>query len=79
MKNKRKKSTVFIEITNGKISIDKKIFWINIFHYFCIVRAGATGFDSLQSLIVSTPSIVWGLVNRNTQTTNGNNSYALAA
>ncbi len=52
---------------------------INYFHYFCRVRTGATGFDSLQNLIVSTSSIVWGLVNRNTQTTNGNNSYALAA
>ena len=40
---------------------------------------GMTGFDILQDLIVSTPSFVWGLVNRNTQTTNGNNSYALAA
>lgn len=42
-------------------------------------QKGVTGFDSRQSLIVSTSRIVWALVNRNTQTTNGNNSYALAA
>ena len=47
--------------------------------YLCTCQTGATGFDSLQSLIVSTSSIVWWLVNINTQTTNGNNSYALAA
>lgn len=43
------------------------------------MKKGVTGFDSRQSLIVSTSRIVWSLVNRNTQTTNGNNSYALAA
>ncbi len=42
-------------------------------------RPGATGFDSRQSLIVSTPSFVWWLVNLNARTTNGDNSYALAA
>lgn len=40
---------------------------------------GMTGFDSRQSLIVSTSSIVWELVNINTQNSNGDNSYALAA
>ncbi len=40
---------------------------------------GLTGFDSRQSLIVSMPSVVRELVNINFQTTNGNNSYALAA
>lgn len=42
-------------------------------------RPGATGFDSRQSLIVSTPSFVRWLVNLNARTTNGDNSYALAA
>ena len=37
------------------------------------------GFDSRQSLIVSTPSAVWRLVNPDAQDSNGNNSYALAA
>jgi len=59
--------------------LQEKFSRINNFNYFCHVRTGATGFDSLQSRFVSTSSIVWGLVNRNTQTTNGNNSYALAA
>lgn len=40
---------------------------------------GLTGFDSRQSLMVSTPSVVWALVKLNARITNGNNSYALAA
>lgn len=40
---------------------------------------GLTGFDSRQSLTVSTSSAGWRLVNPDAQTTNGNNSYALAA
>jgi len=40
---------------------------------------GVPGFDSRQSLIVSTPSAVRQLVNIDARTTNGNNSYALAA
>ena len=40
---------------------------------------GVPGFDSRQSLIVSTPSAVWRLVNPDAQNSNGNNSYALAA
>ena len=40
---------------------------------------GTTGFDSRQSLTVSTPSVVRRLVKMNVHTTNGNNSYALAA
>ena len=43
------------------------------------INSGTTGFDSRQSLIVSTPSVVRRLVKENVQTTNGNNSYALAA
>ncbi len=42
-------------------------------------RMGMTGFDSRQSLYVSMPSVVQGLVNLNAQKSNGNNSYALAA
>ena len=45
----------------------------------CARETGLTGFDSRQSLEVSTPSSVWRLVNPDAQTTNGNNSYALAA
>ena len=40
---------------------------------------GLTGFDSRQSLMVSTPSVVWALVKLNARITHGNNSYALAA
>jgi len=40
---------------------------------------GTTGFDSRQSLIVSTPSVVRRLVKVNVRQSNGNNSYALAA
>ena len=40
---------------------------------------GVTGFDSRQNSIVSTSSLVWGLVKLNTQAINGNNNYALAA
>ena len=40
---------------------------------------GVPGFDSRQSLIVSTPSAVWRLVNPDARQLNGNNSYALAA
>lgn len=56
------------------------------FRNFCIIFAfgfhansGLTGFDSRQSLSVSTPSAVWRLVNPDAQHSNGNNSYALAA
>lgn len=56
-------------------------------YYFCTVsmrlcpgtKTGVPGFDSRQSLIVSTPSAVWRLVNPDARFTNGNNSYALAA
>lgn len=48
-------------------------------YIFAVSIMGVTGFDSRQSLIVSTSSIVWWLVNINTQLSNGNNSYALAA
>ena len=40
---------------------------------------GVPGFDSRQSLIVSTSSAVWRLVNPDAQKSIGNNSYALAA
>ncbi len=41
--------------------------------------SGVPGFDSRQSLIVSTPSAVRQLVNPDAQKSNGDNSYALAA
>ena len=75
--------------TTGKYDMFIKLYARNNHHLLSIIhdklqplglaRTGVTGFDSRQSLIVSTSSIVWWLVNINTRTTNGNNSYALAA
>lgn len=51
----------------------------NVSMRLCFAKQGVPGFDSRQSLIVSTPSAVWRLVNPDARFTNGNNSYALAA
>ena len=55
------------------------IIFVPVFGRFVPKRLGVPGFDSRQSLMVSTPSAVWRLVNPDARTINGNNSYALAA
>ena len=64
----------------GGSIFEKKVLFLHCFHE-ALPREilGVPGFDSRQSLIVSTPSAVWRLVNPDTQDSNGNNSYALAA
>jgi len=58
----------------------KKVLFLHCFHEALSREIlGVPGFDSRQSLIVSTPSAVWRLVNPDAQDSNGNNSYALAA
>ena len=58
----------------------KKVLFLHCFHEALSREIlGVPGFDSRQSLIVSTPSAVWRLVNPDARFTNGNNSYALAA
>ena len=57
----------------------KFVLSLQCFHETLFRKTGVPGFDSRQSLIVSTPSAVWRLVNPDARFTNGNNSYALAA
>ena len=58
----------------------KKVLFLHCFHEALSREIlGVPGFDSRQSLIVSTPSAVWRLVNPDAQDSNGNTSYALAA
>ncbi len=65
----------------GKKSfIPKKALNLQQFHEnFPCRNLGVPGFDSRQSLIVSTSSAVWRLVNPDAQISNGNNRLALAA
>lgn len=67
-------------ISCRRVDIWKKVLFLHCFHE-ALPREilGVPGFDSRQSLIVSTPSAVWRLVNPDAQDSNGNNSYALAA
>jgi len=64
----------------GGSIFEKKVLFLYCFHEALSREIlGVPGFDSRQSLIVSTPSAVWRLVNPDAQDSNGNNSYALAA
>ena len=56
------------------------IFALDLRQSRSVIKAmGVPGFDSRQSLIVSTSSAVWRLVNPDAQKLVGNNNYALAA
>ena len=67
-------------ISPGAAALFRKfVLSLQCFHETLFRKTGVPGFDSRQSLIVSTPSAVWRLVNPDARFTNGNNSYALAA
>ena len=72
-----------LEHINQKLFVFRAIctiFALDLRQSRSVIKAmGVPGFDSRQSLMVSTSSAVWRLVNPDAQQSIGNNSYALAA